>query len=85
MKKYQKPMLLVEKYSLGSCVAACGWDMNNQDPLSCEGVLDPDLENNPDDMFVLFTDPDRCSVITDNMHGYCYFTGSGDHARIFTS
>ena len=85
MKKYQKPMLLLENYSPGCNVAACGWDMNSQDPADCTAYNDPNLDNQRDESFTLFTEQPRCLVLADVDFAVCYFTGSGDHARIFTS
>ena len=85
MKKYTKPLMLIEHYRPSTNMAACGWDMNSQDPTSCTAYNDPNLENEPDESFTLFTDRPRCLVLADVDFAVCYFTGSDDHARIFTS
>ena len=69
MKKYVKPELFFESYELSQNIAACGWDMKNQNqPGDCKAEGDPSW-GNPSDI-VVFADANKdCKV---NLEGYCY-------------
>ena len=46
MKKYVKPELFFESYELSQNIAACGWDMKNQNqPGDCKAEGDPSWGN----------------------------------------
>lgn len=85
MKKYRKPMMLIEEYRPSCNVAACGWDMNQQDKNTCVAYKDWDLQNIPDYTTIMFNDYQACTVTPEREEGFCYFTGADEHARIFTS
>ena len=83
MKNYVKPELFFESYELSQNIAACGWDMNQADPASCEATGDPGW-GNPANITV-FADANKdCKGI--NLEGYCY-ENSADNVtmKIFQS
>lgn len=67
MKKYVKPELFFESYELSQNIAACGWDMKNQNqPGDCQAEGDPSW-GNPGGILV-FTE-NKCDNV---LESYCY-------------
>lgn len=83
MKNYVKPELFFESYELSQNIAACGWDMNSNDPANCEAKGDPGW-GNPADVTVFADANANCKGL--NLEGYCY-ENSADNVtmRIFQS
>ena len=68
MKNYVKPELFFESYELSQNIAACGWDMNQGDPVNCVATGDTKW-GNPE--LTVFADANaECKGI--NLEGYCY-------------
>lgn len=83
MKKYVKPELFYESYELSQHIAACGWDMNSGDPMSCTADGDPDLGNPEIRVFVASNDHCKDATIWE---GYCYENSTGNETiKIFVS
>lgn len=75
MKNYVKPELFFESYELSQSIAACGWDMKNQNqPGDCKAQGDPSF-GNPD--ILVFTEG-KCDNVWE---GYCY-ENSADNVTI---
>lgn len=82
MKKYVKPELFYEKFTLNTHIADCGWEMALSDKDSC--VAKPDEEFYGGFTETLFTDPGRCN--NTDWEGYCYQNGAEDGPfKIFMS
>ena len=83
MKTHGKPELFFESYELSQNIAACGWDMNQADPASCEATGDPGW-GNPANITVFADANKECKGI--NLEGYCY-ENSADNVtmKIFQS
>lgn len=75
-KPYVKPQLYYENFELSQHIAACGWDMDNQDKNNCRALGDAPNFNNPP--VYLFTDTSRCDVVPgDTGESYCYEPSKG--------
>ena len=83
MKNYVKPELFFESYELSQNIAACGWDMNQAEPASCEATGDPSW-GNPSNITVFADVNADCKGL--NLESYCY-ENSADNItmRIFQS
>ncbi len=76
MKKYVKPELFFESYELSQNIAACGWDMKNQNqPGDCKAEGDP-AWGNPS--ILVFTENSKCENV---LESYCY-ENSADNITI---
>ena len=66
MKNYVKPELFFESYELSQNIAACGWDMKNQNqPGDCQALGDAE-HGNPG--ILVFTEG-KCDNV---LESYCY-------------
>ena len=82
MKNYVKPELFFESYELSQNIAACGWDMNNNDPATCEAKGDT-AWGNPSEIVVFANANKECMT---NLEGYCYENSTDNVTmRIFQS
>ena len=81
MKKYVKPELFFESYELSQNIAACGWDMKNQNqPGDCKALGDAEY-GNPD--ILVFTEAAKCDNILER---YCYENSAANETiKIFMS
>lgn len=86
MKKYEKPMIIIEEFNLSQHVADCALDFADasgektlSDANSCVAYTDADFWGS---VFPVFTDANvNC---TDKYEEYCYTTGS-DGIKTFIS
>ncbi len=77
MKNYVKPELFFESYELSQNIAACGWDMNQAEPSTCEAVPDADF-NMPG--IVAFVDGNADCNWKGEKWDYCYENSSDGNA-----
>lgn len=86
MKKYVKPMIVLERYELSQTIADCAWELTNASADSCSA--------SPDNNIIfggvsgnLFTESTGgCVNIPGvNYEDYCFQTGSGSGFSVFKS
>lgn len=79
MKKYEKPMIILEHYELSQNIADCAWEMNNNADGTCTGT--------PDQGFffgtmngTLFNTEKACTYkVDDGYEEYCYQAGTSGY------
>ena len=77
MKTYVKPQLFLESYEVSQTIAACRWDLNHADKNTCQAEYDLTLDNKMHDPGLqLFTDLGRCTMLEEDVEGYCYTNGA---------
>lgn len=81
MKKYVKPEVEIETFSLSKHIAACAFDMSNlKDTNECAAIGDGDYSG-----MLIFTDSNQmCNVYKDQMEEYCY-TPASETMNVFNS
>ena len=86
MKKYEKPMITLERFELSQNIADCAWKLTSSSKDSCSAK--------PDDNFFfgsmngnLFNDSSYgCTIIAGVQYeDYCYQNGSGSPFNVFKS
>ena len=87
MKKYVKPDLYYESFQLDRNIAACGWDMNQNDIYTCVTYGDNQrgnggYENNYSSVPLFADSNDQC---ISPLEVYCYTNGTDDEIRLFMS
>lgn len=84
MKKYIKPELYFESFTLSQHIADCAWELTNTTKETCTAA--PDQKFLQGETAVMFTDStSACMLIPGkNYQDYCYTTGN-DLARVFQS
>lgn len=81
MKKYEKPEIYIEKFELSQHIAACAWDMSNQNSVeSCSATSDAELSGLVG--INAFYDENVCS--DGPIDVYCY-TNDSEGFNIFNS
>jgi len=84
MKKYVKPELYYEDFTLSQHVAACGVDVNQQDQFLCDAILDKAFWYD-DGGLQLFGETKTCKLDVKDFDVYCYTSGADEAGRLFNS
>lgn len=83
MKAYVKPELYFESYELSQHIAACGWDLQQNDINNCAAKGDEENFNNPADVWI-FHDPQyNCNCTEPDQ--YCYTNGTDEFKKVYQS
>ncbi len=83
MKKYEKPIVLIEKFELSQHIADCAWELTNSNKDNC--VAQPDQEKLPGFPNLFMASGNGCELIPgENYNDYCYHDGA-QGANVFAS
>lgn len=86
MKKYVKPMIVLERYELNQNIAACAWDLNHADTNSCYADPDQDFFYGAVNRKLFLQSSSGCEMIAGvEYEDYCYQNGSNSPFNVFRS
>ena len=86
MKKYVKPMIVLERYELNQNIADCAWELNNADKETCNATPDQDFFFGALSGNLFLESTGGCVNIPGvNYEDYCYQAGNGSAFNVFKS
>lgn len=86
MKKYEKPMITLERFELSHNIANCAWELTSANKESCSATPDQDFFSGSVNQNLFMEGTEGCKIIAGvNYEDYCYQNGANSPFKVFQS